>query len=183
LLPQEIGDVIGSEGTGGMCLLQGCGHRLRAILPGQLEKFGNLAGERAVRVRQTAKVGFDSVLTAVADQQGDQLRGVSAGGEMKRTFVPILRSLAHLAKEPRSTDVRSAVERSYSLRETINDIFDKVRALADGVVFEFGPSRQHDLGLRDRIRRWQPRLRLLFLTRITLLKFRFQLPGSNYQKP
>jgi hypothetical protein len=32
-------------------------------------------------------------------------------------------------------------------------------SLADGVLFEFGPSRQQDLALRDQIRRWQPQLR------------------------
>ena len=72
LLPQEIGDVIGSEGTGDKRLLQGCGHGLGTVLPDQLEKFGDLAGNRAVRVRQTAKVSFDRFLTAVADQQSDQ---------------------------------------------------------------------------------------------------------------
>jgi hypothetical protein len=29
--------------------------------------------------------------------------------------------------------------------------FDKVRSLADGVLFEFGPSRQRDLQFRDQI--------------------------------
>jgi len=48
-----------------------------------------------------------------------------------------------------------AIERSYSLRETINTNFDKVRSLADGVLFEFGPSRQQDLASRSQIREWQ----------------------------
>jgi len=85
--------------------------------------------------------------------------------------------LAQLVREPLSNDLRVAIERSYSLRETINENLDKVRALADGVLFEFGPSRQQDLALRDRIRRWQPQLSLLFVTRIALLKYRLQLPG------
>jgi multidrug resistance protein MdtO len=59
----------------------------------------------------------------------------------------------------------------------INAQFDKVRSLADGVLFEFGSSRQQDLRLRDRIRRWQPQLRALFLMRITSWKYRLQLPG------
>ena len=107
----------------------------------------------------------------------DQLWGASAAVGMKRTFISILRSLAQLSREPRSTDRRAAIERTYSLRETISDAFDKVRTLSDGVLFEFGPSRQQDLALRDRIRRWQPQLRLLFLIRIALLKYRLQLPG------
>ena len=107
----------------------------------------------------------------------DQLWGTSAGTEMKKTFISILRSLAQFVREPRSTDLRAAMERSYTLRETIDDTFDKVRTLADGVLLEFGPSRHQDLALRDRIRQWQPQLRLLFVTRIALLKYRLQLRG------
>jgi len=107
----------------------------------------------------------------------DQLWGHAAGVEMKRTFISAFRLLAQLAREPVSTDIRAAIERSYALRETINTQFDKVRSLADGVLFEFGPSRQQDLAMRDRIRRWQPQLRTLFLMRIASLKYRLQLPG------
>jgi multidrug resistance protein MdtO len=52
-----------------------------------------------------------------------------------------------------------------------------VRSQSDAVLCEFGPSREHDLALRDRIRRWQPQLRLIFLTRIALLEYGLQLPG------
>ena len=31
--------------------------------------------------------------------------------------------------------------------------------------------------MRNRIRQWQPQLRVLFLTRVTLLKYRLNLPG------
>jgi multidrug resistance protein MdtO len=107
----------------------------------------------------------------------DQLWGAPAGVEMKRAFVATLRLLAQLAREPVSKDIRTAVERSYSLRETINQSFDTVRSLADGVLFEFGATRQQNLALRNRIRQWQPQLRMLFLTRITLLRYRLNLPG------
>jgi multidrug resistance protein MdtO len=73
--------------------------------------------------------------------------------------------------------------RADSLRETINTNFDKVRSLADGVLFEFGPSRQGDLALRDQIRQWQPQLRTLFVTRIALVKYRLQLPGFDLPAP
>jgi multidrug resistance protein MdtO len=96
---------------------------------------------------------------------------------MRRTFISILRALAQLAREPLSNNLRSAIERTYSLRETINSSFNKVRSLADGVLFEFGPSRTQDLALRSRIIGWQPPLRMLFVTRIALLKYRLQLPG------
>jgi len=107
----------------------------------------------------------------------DRLWSAPAGVQMKKTFVASLRLLAQLAREPVSTDLKVAIERSYSLRETINAQFDKVRSLADGILFEFGPSRQRDLELRDRIRRGQPQLRALFVMRITSLKYRLQLPG------
>jgi multidrug resistance protein MdtO len=107
----------------------------------------------------------------------DQLWSAPAGAQMKRTFVASLRLLAQLAREPVSADLRIAIERSYSFRETINAQFDKVRSLADGVLFEFGPSRRRDLELRDRIRRWQPQLRTIFVLRIASWKYRAQLAG------
>jgi multidrug resistance protein MdtO len=107
----------------------------------------------------------------------DWLWSAPAGVEMKRTFVSAIRSLAQLAREPASINRATAIERSYILRETINAQFDKVRSLADGVLFEFGPSHQQSLALRECIREWQPQLRTLFLMRIASLKYRLQLPG------
>jgi multidrug resistance protein MdtO len=107
----------------------------------------------------------------------DRLWGASAGVEMKKTFISNLRLLAQYIREPLSKDLRAAIARSFSIRETINNSFDQVRALADGVLFEFGPSRERDLAIRSRIFRVQPQLRTLFLTRITLWKYRAQLPG------
>jgi len=105
----------------------------------------------------------------------DQLWGAPAIVEMKTAFVSLLRSLAKLARAP--VDPQDAIEQSYALRETINNNFDKVRALSDAVLFEFGASRQQDLSFRNRITRWQPQLRMLFITRVALLKYRLQLPG------
>jgi multidrug resistance protein MdtO len=107
----------------------------------------------------------------------DRLWGAPAAVEMKRTFIANLRLLAQSAREPPSTDLKTAIARSIALRETINTNLDRVRALADGVLFEFGPSRRQDLALRDRIRTWQPLLRTWFLLRIALEKYRLQLPG------
>ncbi len=107
----------------------------------------------------------------------DQLWGASASVEMRRVFITTLRLLAQLAREPVSSDIRSAIRRTAALRDTINTKFDSARSLADGVLLEFGPSRRRDLALRDRIRRWQPQLRALFLMRGASLKYRLQLPG------
>src|SRR5258708_35764075 len=76
-----------------------------------------------------------------------------------------------------SSDYNVAAERSYSLREAINNNFDGVRASADGVLFEFGLSRQQDLAWRSKFRQWQPQLQLLFVAEIALWKYRARLPG------
>ena len=107
----------------------------------------------------------------------DRLWGSPAGVAMKRELISTLRLLAQLVREPLSSDTRVVVDRVRALREMINGGLDRVRALGDGVLFEFGPSRQQDLVLRSRIRRWQPLLRVVFLTRVTLLKYRLGLQG------
>jgi multidrug resistance protein MdtO len=107
----------------------------------------------------------------------DQLWGSSASVEMRRAFISNLRLLAQVAREPVSSDIRSAIQRTSALHDTINTKFDNVRSLADGVLLEFGPSRRQDLALRDRIRRWQPQLRALFIMRGASLNYRLQLPG------
>jgi multidrug resistance protein MdtO len=105
----------------------------------------------------------------------DQLWGSPAAVEMKRIFISNLRLLAQLVREPLPGTERTW--RSDSLRETINGNFDHVRSLADGVLFEFGSSRQRDLELRSRIRQWQPPLHTFLVIRLLLLKYRLQLPG------
>ena len=113
----------------------------------------------------------------------DQLSGAFAVSDMQRAFLWAVRLLAQFAREPLSKDLSIAIDRSFSLRDTINDGLDQVRALADGVLFEFGPSRQQDLALRGQIVRWQPQLRMIFVTRIALWKYRAQLPGFELPKP
>jgi multidrug resistance protein MdtO len=107
----------------------------------------------------------------------DQLWGVPAAVAMRRAFISNLRFLAQYAREPLSKDPKTAIAWSLALRETINTNLDKVRTLADGVLLEFGPSRDQDLALRDRIRQWQPNLRMLFITRLVLWRYRVPLPG------
>lgn len=107
----------------------------------------------------------------------DRLWSAPAGVEMRKTFAASFRLLAEFAREPVSTDLRTAIQRSDSLRETINAHFDKVRSLADGILFEFGPSRRINLEFREHIRQWQPQLRTLFVMRIASWKYRAQVPG------
>jgi multidrug resistance protein MdtO len=107
----------------------------------------------------------------------DQLWSAPALVEMKKAFNSVLRLLAQFAREPVSADARAAIGRSNSLRETISRSFDSVRASADAVLFEFGPSRNQNLAWRSKIREWQPQLRLFFVTEIALWKYRARLPG------
>ena len=107
----------------------------------------------------------------------DQLGGVPAARELKDTFISNLRLLAQFAREPVSKDLKTATARRYALGETINTNLDKVRALADGVLLEFGSSREQDLALRSLIRRVQPQMRVLFIMQIAEWKYRVQLPG------
>jgi multidrug resistance protein MdtO len=107
----------------------------------------------------------------------DQVWRAPAGVEMRKSFIATLRLLAQFTREPVSADIRSAIQRASALHDTLNTKFDNVRSLADGVLLEFGPSRSRDLALRDRIRKWQPQLRALFLMRSAALKYRLQLPG------
>ena len=113
----------------------------------------------------------------------DRLWTSPASVEMKRTFVSNLRLMAQFARVPLSKDPGVAFGRSLALRETINANLDKVRAVADGVLFEFGPSRQRDLKFRSYIRQCQPQLRSLFIMRIAFLKYRLQLPGFELPEP
>jgi multidrug resistance protein MdtO len=105
----------------------------------------------------------------------DQLWSAPAAVEMRRAFISNLRLLAQLEREPLAGTEKTW--NSFPPREMIEANFNKVRGLADGVLFEFGPSRQQDLALRHRIRRWQSRLQTFFLLRIALLKYRLRLPG------
>jgi multidrug resistance protein MdtO len=113
----------------------------------------------------------------------DQIWGSPAAVEIRKTFISNLRLLAQFAREPLSKNQRTAIARSITLGEVINGNFDQMRALADGVLLEFGPSRVQDLALRSRIRQWQPQLRTLFLMQIALWRYRVQLPGFELPEP
>src|SRR4029077_1344842 len=71
----------------------------------------------------------------------DKLWGVPAARELKETFISNLRLLAQFAREPGSKDLKAATARRIALGDNINTNLDKVRALADGVLLEFGHSR------------------------------------------
>jgi multidrug resistance protein MdtO len=111
----------------------------------------------------------------------DQLWGAPAGVEMRRAFVLTVRSIAQYVREPLPGDPKAALDRGYGLREKITSDFDTMRAMADGVLLEFGPARPQNLAWRKRIQEWSARLRTLFLTESALWKYRAQLP--SFQVP
>src|SRR5258706_9861104 len=149
---------------------------LQAALAFYLINLQGFAMERSLSIARDRVVGILLGLFMMS-LVFDQLWGARAAVEMRRKFISDLRLLAQFAKEPLSKDLKLAIERSYSLRETINSNFDQVRSLADAVLFEFSSSRQQDLALRGRIRQWLPQLRALFLTRTVLIKYRLRLHG------
>jgi multidrug resistance protein MdtO len=113
----------------------------------------------------------------------DQLWGTPASVAMSKTFIATIRLLVDFEKEPVSQDAKTAIERNYFLRDTIVRNFDQVRALADVVLFEFGLSRQRELALRDKVRRWHPQLRALFALRVASWNYRALLPGFQLPEP
>ena len=98
--------------------------------------------------------------------------------EMQDSFARSLRLLAEmieLAAAPARKDEFIAVaNRAVQLRDQINEAFNTVKAQADAVVFEFGPSRRRKLRIRDDFRRWQPILGTLMQAQITGLQYLFE---------
>lgn len=107
----------------------------------------------------------------------DHLWSAPASLSMKRALVRSLGLLAQMARGPASNRQGDAIEECSALRETIHSTFDQVRALSDGMVFEFGPGRAEALELRELVRRLQPQLRALFVLRVSALDYRLRLPG------
>ena len=106
----------------------------------------------------------------------DQLWGASALVAMQRSFVSTLRLLAKLMT-PVSTTSSATIEEAYRLRETISTNFEELRQQADGLMLEFGGNREHNLAARSHLLRWQLQLRIVFVTRIALLRYLLRLPG------
>jgi multidrug resistance protein MdtO len=113
----------------------------------------------------------------------DQLWGASAAVEMERTFVSTLRLLGKMMQSPVSPNPSAATGEIDSLRETINANFNRLRQQADGVMLEFGRARGANLAMRSQLLRWQIQLRVLFIVRIALLKYRLRLPGFEAPEP
>jgi multidrug resistance protein MdtO len=78
---------------------------------------------------------------------------------------------------PVSKESDATIEEAQRLRETISTNFEELRQQADGLMLEFGSSREHNLTSRAYLLRWQLQLRIIFVTRIALLRYLLRLPG------
>jgi multidrug resistance protein MdtO len=103
--------------------------------------------------------------------------------EMEDAFARNLRMLAELIEQSREPDRHQAARRVIQLRDQINDGFNTVKSQADAVVFEFGPSRERKLKIRDDIRRWQPTLGTLLQVQITGLQYLFDKRYPELSQP
>lgn len=101
--------------------------------------------------------------------------------EMQDAFARNLRLLAELFELRKNPDHVEAVKRTIQLRDRINEGFNAVKAQADAVVFEFGPSRERKLLIRNDMRRWQATLGSFLQVQITYLQYLFQsrLPDKD----
>jgi multidrug resistance protein MdtO len=94
--------------------------------------------------------------------------------EMQEGFARNLQRLAELIELARRPPSEEVARRALQLRDQINDGFNAVKAQADAVLFEFGPSRPRKLAIRDDFRRWQPALGTLLQVQITGLQYLFE---------
>ena len=91
--------------------------------------------------------------------------------EMQDAFCRNLQMLAELFEPLPKDDRKEAVKRVLNLRDQIHAGFNVVKAQADAVLFEFGPSRERKLKIRDDFRRWQPILGVLLEVQTTSLQY------------
>jgi multidrug resistance protein MdtO len=92
--------------------------------------------------------------------------------EMQDAFSRNLRMLAELFRQLRKDDRKEAAKRVLQLRDQINAGFNAVKAQSDAILFEFGPTRERKLKIRDDFRIWQPTLGILLQVQVTFLQYR-----------
>ncbi|MBV9499451.1 MAG: FUSC family protein, partial [Acidobacteriaceae bacterium] len=106
----------------------------------------------------------------------DRFGARDALGELEAAFAQNLRDFAELTEQPLRPDRNAAVKRHRQLQDKINVGFDAVRAQSDGMLFEFGASRQKKLQIREDLKRWQPAMRTLLQVQNTFAHYRMQRP-------
>ncbi len=113
----------------------------------------------------------------------DRLWQKNALDEMQRLFARNLEMFAELTEQLLEKDQTKAIRRIRQLRDQLNAGFPAVSTQADAVLFEFGPSRQRQLQIREDFRRWQPSIRTLLQVQITSVQYLVNRPLSNLPQP
>jgi multidrug resistance protein MdtO len=113
----------------------------------------------------------------------DRLWQKNALDEMQRLFARNLEMFAELTEQLLEKDQIKAVRRIRQLRDQLNAGFQAVTSQADAVLFEFGPSRQRKLQIREDVGRWQPSIRILLQVQITSVQYLVNRPLSNLPQP
>ena len=113
----------------------------------------------------------------------DRLWVKNALDEMQTVFARNLEMFAELTEQLLEKDQIKAIMRIRQLRDQLNAGFAAVTAQADAVLFEFGPSRQRKLQIRDDVRRWQPSIRTLLQVQVASVQYLAHKPLSNLPEP
>jgi multidrug resistance protein MdtO len=113
----------------------------------------------------------------------DRLWVKSAVEEMQTVFARNLEMFAELAEQLLEKDQVKAIRRIRQLRDQLNAGFQAVSGQADGVLFEFGASRQRKLQIREDIRRWAPSIRTLLQVQVASAQYLSQKPLSSLPEP
>jgi multidrug resistance protein MdtO len=113
----------------------------------------------------------------------DRLWVKNAVDEMQTIFARNLEMFALLSEQLLEKDQLKAIKRIRQLRDQLNAGFTAVTAQADAVLFEFGPSRQRKLQIRDHVRRWQPPLRTLLQVQIASVQYLKHTPLAHLPEP
>jgi multidrug resistance protein MdtO len=103
--------------------------------------------------------------------------------EMQAVFARNLEMFAELTEQLLEKDQTKAIRRIRQLRDQLNAGFQAVNAQADAVLFEFGPSRQRKLQIREDIKRWQPSIRTLLQVQVASVQYLAHKPLSNLPEP
>ncbi|HET6218903.1 MAG TPA: FUSC family protein [Acidobacteriaceae bacterium] len=113
----------------------------------------------------------------------DRLWQKNALDEMQRLFARNLEMFAELTEQLLEKDQIKAILRIRQLRDQLNAGFQAVSAQADAILFEFGPSRQRKLQIREDFQRWQPSIRTLLQVQITSVQYLVNRPLSDLPQP
>jgi multidrug resistance protein MdtO len=103
--------------------------------------------------------------------------------ELQTVFARNLGLFAELTEQLLEKDQVKAMQRIRQLRDQLNAGFLAASGQADGVLFEFGPTRKRKLQFREDFRRWQPSIRTLLQVQITAVQYLASKPLSQLPEP